>query len=146
MYKKSITYTDYNGVKRTEDFYFNISKGEMAEMELTCPGGYADKLRRIADSNDMVSIFETFKEILLKAYGRKSDDGKRFIKSEEISKEFEQSEAYSELIFELAGDGGKGITDFVVGVMPDTGMNSEELLDKTKALIESKKDDEAAKA
>lgn len=104
MLKKTITYTDYNGVERTEDFYFNLTKAELMEMELSAAGGLAEKLRRIVNSKDNAIIVNTFKEIILNAYGEKSDDGRRFIKSKEIRDAFSQTEAYSELFIELSTD------------------------------------------
>ena len=86
MLKKTITYKDYNGVERTEDFYFNLSKAEAMEMELSITGGLTEMIRKIVAAQDTPTIIATFKQIILKAYGEKSPDGRRFIKSEELSK------------------------------------------------------------
>lgn len=117
MLKKTITYTDYNGVERTEDFYFNLSKAELMEMELGTNGGLASMIERVIAAKDVPSIIRVFKELVLKSVGKKSDDGKRFIKSEEISEEFAQTEAYSILFMELATDDEAGAA-FVNGIMP----------------------------
>lgn len=117
MLKKTITYTDYNGVDRTEDFYFNISKAEVAEMELGTAGGYVEMLKRIVAAQDSPSLVKIFKEFLLKAYGVKSDDGKRFIKSDELSTAFSQTEAYVNLYMELATD-AEAASVFMNGVFP----------------------------
>lgn len=117
MLKKTITYTDYNGVERTEDFYFNMNKAELMEMELSETGGLSTMLDKIAKTNDIPSIAKFFKGFILKAYGVKSEDGKRFIKSEELSKEFEQTEAYSILFMELATDDKKA-SDFINAIVP----------------------------
>lgn len=117
MLKKTITYTDFNNVERSEDFYFNLMQAELAEMELTTQGGFAEYLQRIADSNDGKAIITTFKEILFKAYGEKSPDGKRFVKSEEISKAFEQTQAYSILFMQLVTDANYS-AEFIRGLMP----------------------------
>lgn len=117
MLKKTVTYTDYNGVQRTEDFYFNLSKAELMEMELGTTGGFAEKMRAIVASNDGPTIMRIFKEILLKAYGEKSDDGKRFVKSSEISASFEQTEAYSQIFMELVTDADKS-SEFIIAIMP----------------------------
>ena len=101
MYVKPITYTDYDGVQHTEKFYFNISKAELIEMDASETGGLTKRLQEIVDANETADIFKRVKSIILKAYGRKSPDGKRFIKSPEMSQEFEQTEAYSELIMEF---------------------------------------------
>lgn len=117
MLKKTISYEDYNGVTRKEDFYFNLSKAELMEMEFGQVGGLSVMLQKIIDAKDTKQIIETFKKLILKAYGIKSDDGRRFIKSEEISKEFEQTEAYSILYMELATN-DTAAADFVNGIIP----------------------------
>lgn len=117
MLKKTITYTDYNGVERTEDFYFNFNKAEISEMQMGTTGGMAETIRKIIDAQDTPAIIKTFKEIILKAYGEKSPDGKRFIKSEELSTAFSQTEAYSQLYIELASD-ADAAAKFVNGVLP----------------------------
>ena len=117
MLKKTVTYVDYNGVERTEDFYFNLSKAEVTEMELSVEGGFSKMLEEIVKSNDNVRILELFKEMVLKAYGEKSADGRRFIKSKELSEAFSQTEAYSEIFMELAMD-EKAAAAFVNGIMP----------------------------
>lgn len=117
MLKKSITYTDYNGTERTETFYFNISKAELMEMELGTTGGYAEMLQRIVDTQDAPSLIKIFKDLIFKAYGVKSSDGKRFIKSKELSEEFAQTEAYTVLFMELATNAEAG-AEFVNGILP----------------------------
>lgn len=117
MLKKTITYTDYNGVERTEDFYFNLSKAEIMEMELGVSGGFAEMLRNIVKANDTPNLIKIFKDLVLKAYGEKSSDGKRFIKSEEISTAFSQTEAYSILFMELATNAEEA-SKFVNGIVP----------------------------
>ena len=104
MLKKTIEYTDYNDVKRKEDFYFNLTKAEIMEMELSTTGGLAEMIQKIIDTQDTPQIIKIFKELVLKAYGEKSADGKRFIKNDEIRDGFAQTEAYSELFMELATD------------------------------------------
>lgn len=117
MLKKTITYEDFNGVERKEDFYFNLSKAEIMEMQFGTVGGLDVMLQKIVDAKDVKSIMNTFKMLILKAYGIKSDDGRRFIKSEEIAKDFEQTEAYSILYMELATD-DNAAAEFVNGIMP----------------------------
>ena len=117
MLKKTVTYVDYNGVERTEDFYFNLSKAEVTEMELSVEGGFSKMLEEIVKSNDNARILELFKEMGLKAYGEKSADGRRFVKSKELSEAFSQTEAYSEIFMELAMD-EKAAAAFVNGIMP----------------------------
>lgn len=118
MLKKVMTYTDYNGVERTEEFLFNLSKAELMEMEMTTAGGLSTMIQGIVDSKDIPAIINIFKKLLLKAYGKKSPDGRRFIKSEEISQEFAQTEAYSEMFMELATDADAAAA-FINGIIPD---------------------------
>lgn len=117
MLKKTITYTDYNGVQRTEDFYFNLSKAEIMEMELGTTGGLAEMIQKVVAANDGPTIIKIFKDLVLKAYGEKTADGKRFVKSEEISNAFSQTEAYSILFMELATDADSA-AKFVNGIIP----------------------------
>lgn len=117
MYVKPITYTDYDGVQHTDKFYFNISKAELIEMDASETGGLTKRLQEIVDANETADIFKRVKSIILKAYGRKSPDGKRFIKSLEMSQEFEQTEAYSELIMEFMQN-PKSFEEFMRHTLP----------------------------
>lgn len=117
MIKKTITYTDYNGTERTEDFYFHLSKAEALEMELGTAGGLHAMATRIAATYDTPELIALFKRMILKSYGQKSDDGKRFIKSEELSTAFSQTEAYSILFMELATNADAG-AKFFNGIVP----------------------------
>lgn len=117
MLKETMTYIDYNGVERTEDFYFNLTKAEIMEMEMSTTGGLAEMIQRIIAAQDAPAIIKIFKDLVLKAYGIKSPDGKRFIKSEEISTEFAQTEAYSMLFMKLATD-ADAAAKFVNGIVP----------------------------
>ena len=117
MLKKTVTYVDYNGVERTEDFYFNLSKAEVTEMELSVRGGLSAMLEELIKSGDSARIVEIFKDLVLRSYGEKSADGKRFVKSKELSEAFSQTEAYSEIFMELALD-EKAAADFVNGILP----------------------------
>ena len=128
MLKKVIKYVDYNGVERTEDCYFNLSKAEIMEMEMSVDGGLVEKLDKIVKSKNGPEIMKTFKELILKAYGGKSDDGRRFIKSKKLSEEFEQTEAYSNLFMELL-DANKA-AEFVNGIIPSDINVSEEDIKK----------------
>ena len=144
MLSKSIKYTDYNGVEREEKFLFNLTKAELMEMELGTTGGLAESLQKIIESQDNAQIIKIFKELLLKAYGEKSADGKRFIKVDEkgnpLSVGFSQTEAYSELFMELATD-AKAAADFVKGIIPqDINISDAEIPDNLKPYIENNSD------
>ena len=126
MLKKTITYVDYNGAERTEDFYFNLSKAEITEMEMGVKGGLTETITRIVAAQDSPAIIKIFKELILKAYGVKSPDGKRFEKSDELSAEFSQTEAYSNLFMELAFNAEKA-AEFINAIVPsDLGKDSNQ--------------------
>lgn len=116
MLVKKIKYTDFNGNEREEEFYFNISKAELIEMELKTNGGFDTMLRKIISQQDSKKIVEIFKNLILKAYGVKSDDGRRFIKSKELSEEFSQTNAYNDLFLELTTNSDKA-KEFVNGII-----------------------------
>lgn len=132
MLKKTITYVDYNGNERTEDFYFNLTKAEIMEMEMTTSGGFAEMLQRIVAAQDAPTIVKVFKDLVLKAYGQKSPDGKRFIKTEELREEFSQTEAYSQLFMELATDADMA-AKFVNGIVP-ADINQQARLEGTNTI------------
>ena len=117
MLKKTITYTDYDDVERKEDHYFNLSKAELIMMDSSVVGGLTQRLNKIVQSKDNVAIMEVFRDLIHRSYGVKSDDGKRFIKSEDIAIAFEQTEAYSELVMELLTNPDKA-ADFINAILP----------------------------
>lgn len=121
MLKKTITFTDCNGNERTEDFYFNLSKAEIMEMELSIAGGLAEAIQKVVATQDAPSIIKIFKDLILKSYGEKSPDGRRFMKEDEFGrklyKNFEQTEAYSTLFVELATN-AEAAAAFVNGIVP----------------------------
>lgn len=127
MLKKTIKYVDYNGVEREEDFYFDLSKAEITEMELSQDGGMSNLIQKIVNAKDMPSLIKIFKQLILKSYGVKSADGRRFIKSEQLSTEFTQTPAYSELFMELATD-EKAAANFINSIVP------QEIAEKSKEL------------
>lgn len=127
MLQKSIKYIDYNGVEREETFLFNLTKAELMEMELGTTGGLTEMIQKIIQTKDQPSIIKIFKELILKAYGEKSADGKRFIKTDEhgnpLSRAFSETEAYSNLFMELSTD-DKAAAAFVNGIIPE-GLSKE---------------------
>lgn len=117
MLRKTIKYVDFNGVEREEDFWFNLMESEITEMELSKQGGLTESIKRIVQTQDGPKIIEIFKEIILKAYGEMSEDGRRFIKSKELSEAFSQTNAYSNLFMELSMD-DKAAAEFINGIVP----------------------------
>lgn len=119
MVVEKIKYTDFNGLEREEDFMFNLTEAEITEMELTTDGGLSDSIKKIIAAQDTPEIIKVFKMLLLKSYGEKSADGRRFVKSEKLSEEFSQTNAYSQLFMQLATD-DKAAVAFINGIMPDS--------------------------
>ena len=134
MLKKTMTYVDYDGNQRTEDFYFNLTKAEIMEMDLSASGGLDKLITKIVAEQDGAKIIEIFKKIILGAYGEKSLDGKRFVKSPELSEAFSQTEAYSDLFMELATDAEKAAA-FINGIVPKIDGNENPV---TPAAIQDK--------
>ena len=117
MYKITETYTDYDDNQRTEDFYFNYSEAELADLQFSVSGGLAGMIDKIIKTNDMPKLVELFRELIQKAYGEKSNDGRRFMKSPELTKEFTETVAYSQIYMRLATD-SKAAQEFINKVVP----------------------------
>lgn len=117
MLKETIKYTDYDGNEQTEDFYFNISRAQFIEMEVNEVGGVVGMLRRVGSARDPKVIMKFMKDFIRKSYGIKSDDGKKFVKNDSISDDFENTEAYSELYCRLCTD-AKYAIHFIIKVLP----------------------------
>lgn len=117
MLKKTVTYKDFDDVERTEDFYFNLTEAEITDMNLDENANLAEKIQSIINSKDMKQIKDYFQWIVLKAYGVKSDDGRKFMKSPEIIADFKATQAYSDIWMELAYD-ADAASEFVNGIMP----------------------------
>lgn len=118
MLPKTITYTDYNGVERTETFYFNLSKSELTRWAMSVEGGLHERLQRIIDAKDNVAVMKEFDNIIARSYGVKSDDGRRFEKSKKITEEFMQTPAYDQLYMELITGGTDVMSAFINGIVP----------------------------
>lgn len=138
MLKKTITYKDFDNRERTEDFYFNLTKAELMELELSREGGLQKQIDKIIASQSVPQIVEIFKTLVLKAYGEKSEDGRRFMKTPEITQAFKETQAYSDIFMELSTD-DKAAAAFVQGILPD-----EYAL--TDAEIEKARNDDRIKA
>lgn len=121
MLKKTITYTDYNEMERTEDFYFNLTEAELNELQLATPGGYAGYLQKMVAAQDTPTLIGVIKDLILRSYGEKSLDGRTFVKIDEsgkpVSRMFSQTEAFSKLYMELGSDSDAAVK-FVLGIMP----------------------------
>lgn len=117
MIKKTITYTDYNGNERKEDFYFNLNKAEIMRMEMSTRGGLAERIQRIVDAQDAPAIIEVFEDLIEKSFGVKAPDGRGFIKRKEDFESFKSTEAYSILFMELATD-ADAAAKFINGIVP----------------------------
>ena len=142
MYKKTLNYTDFNVVEITEDFYFHFTKAELMDMQLSTDGGLVDIIKKIVMSKDTPELIKLFKKVILMAYGIKSDDGKRFKKSDEIRDDFISTEAYSEIYMELATDADEA-SRFINGILPEDLANQAndliakgEIDEDTKKLLE----------
>lgn len=136
MFKTNLKYMDYNGIERNEQFYFNLSKAELIEMELSTQAGVEEMIRMLIATKDNAKIVHTFKDLILKSYGIKSEDGTRFIKSQELRDGFEQSEAYSELLVKLLSD-TEFQSAFINGIINGVNvpqMNEEDAIAKLKEL------------
>lgn len=119
MIKKTVTYKDFDGNERTEDFYFHLTEQELTEWELSVDGGLSGVLTRIINSKDNKKIIEIFKDLLIRSYGVKTPDGRGFIKNEEVLNDFKYTQAFSDIYMELATD-DKAAADFVNGVIPES--------------------------
>ena len=117
MIKKTVTYKDFDGNERTEDFYFHLTEQELTEWELSVDGGLSGVLTRIVNSSDNKTMIEIFKSLLVKSYGEKTPDGRGFIKNDTVLNNFIYTQAFSDLYMELATDDKKA-AEFVNGIMP----------------------------
>ena len=117
MFTKTVTYEDYKGNTRTEDFYFNLNKAELVELELSTKGGLTVMMDRIIATQDNPTLFKIFKDLVAKSYGILSDDGRKFIKNQEVLDDFMQTEAYSIIFSELATN-EEAAAEFFNNVIP----------------------------
>lgn len=119
MIKKTVTYTDYNGEERTETFYFHYTEAEILDMEMSEEGSFADRIQRIIDAKDTTALMKLIKKFVIDAYGVKSEDGRRFIKNDEVKAAFLESPAYSDIFMDMVTD-DKLAAEFTNGVIPNT--------------------------
>lgn len=134
MYSRNITYTDYNGDERTERFYFNMNKKELLDLELKYQekGGIRRAMEKMMDDNDAKGVIGVIDELVCASYGEKASDGKRFIKGDEVLRDFTSTEAYSNLVMELLNDSEK-LSTFMTAIMPaDVRAEAEKALREQK--------------
>lgn len=129
MIKKTITYTDYDGMERTEDFWFNLSKTELTKLDAELPGGVLGVLRKIIDKKDRKALVDFIETLILRSYGEKTLDGKRFVKTPDMAEEFMQTPAYDELFMSILSDTDSQ-TSFINGVIPQSMAKEIEQTDK----------------
>lgn len=141
MYHEKVTYNDYNGVERTEDVYFNLSEAELAEMELGTTGGLGEMITKLISTQDIPSILKIFKDLVLRSYGEKSPDGRRFIKNDELRTAFSQTEAYSKLFMKYAFD-ADAASKFVNGIIPANMHQNVQAMIESNDTTSSTDDDE----
>ncbi len=134
MLKKTVTYTDFNGVEHTEDFYFNLGKAKVIELESEVEGGLHKKLESIVKSKSPKDLIAVYKKLILLSYGQKSDDGKRFIQSKELSNEFSQTPAFDEIFVTIMNNENEAI-DFVAGIMPVPASDMANIRNELEATI-----------
>jgi hypothetical protein len=134
MYKKTITYEDYDGNKRTEDFYFSLTTAELTKMQMSVDGGYAAMIDNMVKAQDMRSLINAIEDVVIKSYGIKSDDGRRFIKNPTITEEFMQTPAYSSLYMELITD-ENAAADFINKIIPSDLAAKVEKYNKEKPTV-----------
>lgn len=139
MLVKSITYVDFLGKERTEDFYFNYSKADVNRLVMSTKEGLEDFLKRIVKEEDRTKMFGFIEEFILKAYGEISPDGRKFIKSEELSEGFSQTNAYSVMLDEMIEGGDQAFSDFINAVLPKQEEKTESNAVDTTAKIETVK-------
>ena len=131
MIKKTLKYIDFNGNERTEDFYFHLTEAELTEWELSIDGGLTGVITRIINSQDQKQMIEIFKSLLMKSYGEKSADGRRFVKNQDVLDSFMQTQAFSDIYMELATN-DKAASEFVNGLMPESVKQKMKLVEENK--------------
>ena len=137
MYKKTITYIDYNGTERTEDFYFKMDELEFTELEMSTPGGFLAKMDKVVKDRDGAAMMGILKTLITTAYGEKSSDGRRFIKKPELTEEFMQTPAYSAFYMELATNEDVAASFITQILPPNLRTQVESAIKEKKAKVEN---------
>ena len=118
MLKKMMTTVDFGGTERTEDYYFNLTKAEIMEMQLCTDGGFVETVKKIVEAKNQLELTHLFKKIICASYGVLSPDGRKFVKNQQVLDDFMATQAYSDLYIELLSGDGKAAEDFVNGILP----------------------------
>lgn len=118
MLKKTMTTVDFGGTERTEDYYFNLTKAEIMEMQLCTDGGFVETVKKIVEAKKQLELTRLFKKIICASYGVLSPDGRKFVKNQQVLDDFMATQAYSDLYIELLSGDGKAAEDFVNGILP----------------------------
>ena len=118
MLKKTMTTVDFGGIERTEDYYFNLTKAEIMEMQLCTDGGFVETVKKIVEAKNQLELTHLFKKIICASYGVLSPDGRKFVKNQQVLDDFMATQAYSDLYIELLSGDGKAAEDFVNGILP----------------------------
>lgn len=134
MIKKTVTCTDFDGNEYTEDYFFHLTKGDLIDWT-TEDGGLVDKITNIANEDDPLKIIPIMKKILIRSYGVKTPDGRGFVKDPEVVKNFQYTEAFSELYTELSTNADKAV-EFIEGILPKFDAETQKKLDEAKAQYE----------
>ena len=119
MLKKTMTTVDFGGTERTEDYYFNLTKAEIMEMQLCTDGGFVETVKKIVEAKNQLELTHLFKKIICASYGVLSPDGRKFVKNQQVLDDFMATQAYSDLYIELLSGDGKAAEDFVNGILPN---------------------------
>lgn len=136
MFKLPITFVGFDGKEKTKDFYFNLTKGEIAEIHLALPGGFDGFLKRLDDDPEVADIVNVFKQLILKSYGKRTVDNK-FIKSKEISEEFAATDAYSELFLKFLDNEDDFVNKFLEGAINAPVGTIQKILEENPKLKEA---------
>lgn len=123
MLKKTMTTVDFGGTERTEDYYFNLTKAEIMEMQLCTDGGFVETVKKIVEAKNQLELTRLFKKIICASYGVLSPDGRKFVKNQQVLDDFMATQAYSDLYIELLSGDGKAAEDFVNGILPKDPTN-----------------------
>lgn len=117
MVKETIKYIGFDDQEREEDFYFNLNKTELMEAELSVPGGLSVAFEKAMKAKNVAAVVFMFRDLLWRAYGEKTADGRGFHKSPQLTQAFVETPAYDKLFMELVTSEDKARV-FLDNLMP----------------------------